>query len=278
MPSDRRKALFSDRCMKPTTVTTTTHRHLNLSLNILCYIALAVSLFIGTLQDYLIILAIYFFIGMNEQAFFHRMFSHKSWDCPQWLKAVGLHIATLSLLGSVIPWVALHREHHRYTDTPEDPHSPLYKSRFDIQFKSSYFEINHFYAIDLIKRKLYQFYTVRYFEVIFLSWLVIALVGGLHFFLLWLAATGLVILCANGINSWHHGKQIWFGQYQSHEVEDTAKNDMVLGYLHFDGWHNNHHASANKYYYGERWWEIDLCGLYIWFLATVTGYNKSLVK
>lgn len=258
--------------------TTNNDRHLNFALSVVCYLALAASIFLGTLTDFLTILAVYFFIGMNEQAFFHRMFTHKSWDCPLWLKVVGTHIATLSLLGPVIPWVALHREHHRFTDTPKDPHSPLYKSRFNIQFKSSYFDIKPYYATDLIRKKLYQFYTVNYFRVIFASWICIALIGGLHFFIVWLAGTALVILSANGINAWHHGHKIWPGQYQIHQVTDTAKNDMLLGYLHFDGWHNNHHASANKYYYGERWWEIDVCGIYIWFLATFTGYNYSLVK
>jgi stearoyl-CoA desaturase (delta-9 desaturase) len=253
-------------------------RHINFSLNIICYIALITSLIIGSWTDYFIVLAVYFFIGMNEQAFFHRMLTHKSWDCPRWLKVIGTHISTLSLLSPVIVWVACHRQHHRYTDTPTDPHSPLYKSRFDIQFKSSYYNVKFYYAADLIRDKLYQFYTEHYFKVIFLSWLAIALIAGPYFLLLWLAGTSLVILSANGINAWHHGKKIWAGQYQLHQVSDTAKNDLILGYLHFDGWHNNHHASANKYYYGERWWEIDICGLYVWFLATITGYNRSLVK
>ena len=258
-------------------IVTDRDKHLNVALNIICYISLAVGLVVGSLQDYLLILLVYFFIGMNEQAFFHRMFSHKSWDCPKWLKAIGLHIATLSLLGPVIPWVALHREHHRFTDKPQDPHSPLYKSRFDIQFKSSYFKINPLYAVDVVREKLCQFYTFNYFQIILGSWAVIALIIGVsNLFTIWLAGTALVILSANGINAWHHGKQMWAGQYQIHQVEDTAKNDIILGYLHFDGWHNNHHASANKYYYGDRWWEIDICGTYIWLLATLTGHRSSL--
>lgn len=252
---------------------------LNLFINLVCYASLIVALFTGTVYDYFLIFAVYLFIGINEQAFYHRLSTHRSWDCPRWLKAIGLHISTLALLAPVIPWVALHREHHRFSDTERDPHSPLYKSRFDIQFKSSFFEVKSYYAIDLLRDRLFQFYTLHYFRIIFISWAVIAyLIGIEKFFTVWLAGTALVILFANGINSWHHGKRIWRGQYQLHKNHDTAKNDMILGYLHFDGWHNNHHASANKYYYGERWWEFDLCGAYIWLLSTLTGYRNSLVK
>lgn len=253
-------------------------RHLNFALNVVCYLSLIAALILGNLNDFLIVLAVYFFIGMNEQAFFHRMFTHKSWDSPKWLKILGLHTATLSTLGAVIPWVAVHRAHHRFTDKPEDPHSPLYKSRWYIQFKSPYFEFKPQYITDLLRNNLFKFYTEHYFKIIFLTWLFILILFGPHFLMLWLAGTALVVLSANGINAWHHGHKIWKGQYQIHAVDDTAKNDIVLGYLHFDGWHNNHHASANKYYYGERWWEIDLCGIYIWLLASLTGYRKSLVK
>jgi stearoyl-CoA desaturase (delta-9 desaturase) len=197
------------------------------------------------------------------------------------MKCIGLHIATLSLLAPIIHWVAVHRKHHRNTDRPNDPHSPLYKSRFDIQFKSSFFEIDYRYAADLVKDKIAVFYTEMYFIVIFVSWaLLIYLIGVEKFFLIWLAGTGLVILMANGINAWHHGKQVWHGQYQLHTEgrSGTSKNDMILGYLHFDGWHNNHHYNGSKYYYGEKYWEIDITGMFIWLLATVTGYNKQLHK
>jgi stearoyl-CoA desaturase (delta-9 desaturase) len=253
-------------------------QHLNFSLNILSHIALAVLLFTGTAIDIVWALAIYCFIGMNEQAFYHRMFTHKSWDCPQWLKVVGLHISALSLLSPVIPWVALHREHHRYSDTDKDPHSPLFVSRSYVQFKSSYFKFNTRYALELMRDKYCKFYTVYYFEVILLTWALIGLMFGLHGILVWLAGTSISILSANTINSLTHGNRLWIGQYQSENPKDTSKNDMFLGYVGFDGWHSNHHTSPGKYYYGEQWWEIDLAGIYIWFLATITGYRHSLVK
>jgi stearoyl-CoA desaturase (delta-9 desaturase) len=31
--------------------------------------------------------------------------------------------------GSMLKWVAMHRRHHQYSDTPEDPHSPHHHGR-----------------------------------------------------------------------------------------------------------------------------------------------------
>jgi stearoyl-CoA desaturase (delta-9 desaturase) len=255
-------------------------QHINFGLNILCHLVLAYILFTGSWANIACAFLIYVFIGMNEQSFYHRLYTHKSWDCPQWLKAIGLHIAALSLLAPVIPWVSLHREHHRFFDTEKDPHSPLHMPRFDVQFKSSYFHFNTRYGVDLMRDKLCKFYTVYYFEVIFATWAAIFLLFGLDALFVWLAGTSISILSANTINSITHGKQNWLWQYQLYKVNDTdtSQNDMLLGYLGFDGWHNNHHAAPGKYYYGDRWWEIDLAGIYIWFLATVTGYRHSLVK
>jgi stearoyl-CoA desaturase (delta-9 desaturase) len=254
---------------------------LNFSLNVICYVSLIAGIYYGSLVDYAYILLVYFFLGMTEQAFYHRLYSHKSWNCPDWLKCIGLHISTLTLMAPVIQWVAVHRKHHRLTDKPGDPHSPLYKSRFDIQFKSSFFEIDYSYASDLFKDRIAKFYTYMYFPVIFVTWGMLIYVMGLEkFCLIWLPGTSLVILMANGINAWHHGKQVWHGQYQLYTEgrSGTSKNDMILGYLHFDGWHNNHHYNGGKYYYGEKWWEIDITGIYIWILATTTGYRTELHK
>lgn len=248
----------------------------NILLQFLCYGSLIASLYFGTLTDYFYILLVYAFIGINEQAFFHRMLTHKSWDAPNWVKVLGIHISTLSLLGPVICWVSLHRQHHQYTDTEKDPHSPLFVSNWKIQFLSSKLPFNVTYAADVVKNRIAFFYTYYYLEVILITWILIAsILGAKNFFLIWLAGTGLSLLLANSINTWHHGNIYWPGQTRINN-KDTSKNDIIMGYLNFDGWHNNHHANSKKYYYGDKWWQLDICGMYIWFLSTLTGYKNLL--
>jgi stearoyl-CoA desaturase (delta-9 desaturase) len=37
---------------------------------------------------------------------------------------------------SALSWCGVHRMHHAYSDTPQDPHSPLYKKWYEIVFSS----------------------------------------------------------------------------------------------------------------------------------------------
>ena len=250
--------------------------NLNLSLHALCYTSLVAGVYFGTPLSWFYILLVCIFIGINEQAFFHRMLSHRSWDCPVWLKIVGVHVSTLSLLGPVICWVSVHRQHHQYSDTEKDPHSPLFMSKWRIQFLSSSFPFNIIYAADLVKNKITFFYTRHYLSVIFLTWLVISLILGVeNFFLIWLAGTGLSIILANITNSLNHGKIRWTVQRRENN-KDYSINNIILGYLNFDGWHNNHHSDPKKYYFGNKWWQLDFCGMYIWLLSALTGYRNSL--
>lgn len=251
---------------------------LNITLNIVCYLGFLACIMFGSVTDMLWLLLVYFIIGINEQAFYHRMYTHRSWNCPEWIKFVGLIISNLSLLGPVIFWVALHRSHHRYNDTEKDPHSPLYLSNFRIQFMSSSLRLDMMNAADLMKNKKCLFTTVYYFEIVLSIWIIMCyLMGPVAFFMIFLGGTGLSLLTANSINTWHHGPKYYFGQYQNGKIgPDTSKNDIITGYLTFDGWHNNHHTDPRSYYYGKKWWEVDLCGIYIWLISTVTGYRSSL--
>jgi stearoyl-CoA desaturase (delta-9 desaturase) len=58
---------------------------------------------------------------------FHRLFAHRSYEAARPLKIVLAVLGTLAFQGSVIGWVADHRRHHRLSDRPGDPHSPLWK-------------------------------------------------------------------------------------------------------------------------------------------------------
>src|SRR5688572_4413531 len=55
---------------------------------------------------------------------YHRLLTHRSLVVPRWLERTLVVIALLSLEGPPIQWVANHRLHHRWSDLPEDPHSP----------------------------------------------------------------------------------------------------------------------------------------------------------
>jgi stearoyl-CoA desaturase (delta-9 desaturase) len=60
---------------------------------------------------------------MGITAGYHRCFSHKAYKASSALQ-LGLILAgTAALQGSVKWWSLLHRAHHRFTDTDDDPYN-----------------------------------------------------------------------------------------------------------------------------------------------------------
>ena len=56
---------------------------------------------------------------------YHRLLSHKAFKCPKFVEYFWVLGGYLAFQGSPIWWAAMHRAHHRYTDLPLDPHTPL---------------------------------------------------------------------------------------------------------------------------------------------------------
>ena len=84
---------------------------------IFCQLSILLLVFYGTLNQLLIAIGIYFLFGITEEIFFHRLYTHRSWNCPRWLEIVGLWLSSMLFLGSSILFVALHRYHHSTSDT-----------------------------------------------------------------------------------------------------------------------------------------------------------------
>jgi len=67
-------------------------------------------------------------VGHGVTIGFHRLFAHRSFEAGRPLKVALAVVGSLSFQGSLIGWVADHRRHHRLTDRPGDPHSPIWDS------------------------------------------------------------------------------------------------------------------------------------------------------
>ena len=73
----------------------------------------------------LLLTAFYFVIAHGVTIGFHRLFTHRSFEARRPLKVILAVLGSMSFQGSIIGWVADHRRHHRYSDRPGDPHSPV---------------------------------------------------------------------------------------------------------------------------------------------------------
>ena len=67
----------------------------------------------------------FFILGLLGQGLgHHRLFAHRSFRANRGLKIFLGICGCASGIGPVIWFSALHRRHHRFTDTPKDPHTP----------------------------------------------------------------------------------------------------------------------------------------------------------
>ena len=73
----------------------------------------------------------YALTGFGVTVGFHRLLTHRSFKTYAPLRAFWAILGSAAAEGPVIDWVATHRKHHKFSDGPDDVHSPLrYASRW----------------------------------------------------------------------------------------------------------------------------------------------------
>jgi stearoyl-CoA desaturase (Delta-9 desaturase) len=190
---------------------------------------------------------------------FHRYFAHRTFKTSRWFQFVLAMLGMAAAQQGPLWWAAHHRRHHKYSDTPEDVHSPLQRG----------FWWSHVGWIIGSRHKATDYDRIRDFakypELRFLNrhdlffavgWgFVIYAIGGATA-LFWGHFVALV-LCWHitfCINSLAH---VW--GTRRYATTDDSRNNPLLAVLTFgEGWHNNHHHYQRSARQGFYWWEIDV--------------------
>jgi stearoyl-CoA desaturase (delta-9 desaturase) len=221
---------------------------------VITHSALAYLLVTGTWVEWLFVAMVVFLRTILGTVIIHRLLAHKSFTAPKWFEYLGSLISVIGNGASAIAWVALHREHHRFSDTQKDPHSPVHKGFLSIQL-GNYPSPNVMYAADMLRSGFYLF-CHKYHWLFFLATAAIlysidprAPIYGLlvpSVFILYLGSL------VNSLNHTHIG-------YRNYETRDSSMNNILTGILLMgEGWHNNHHAAPADAQFGKKWWEFDL--------------------
>ncbi len=212
--------------------------------------------------------------GIGITLGFHRLVSHRSFQTPKWLEYLLVFCGTLACQGGPIDWIGLHRIHHKFSDTPNDPHdsnrgfwwSHLGWMLYDIPANQ---EVER-YTQDIGDDPFYKFCQKSLIPIQVVLGILLYLAGGWPF-VIWGIFVRLVVVfhCTWFVNSATHK----FG-YVSHTSNDNSRNCWWVALVTFgEGWHNNHHAYQYSARHGLQWWEIDLtwmtiCVLQFFGLAT----------
>ena len=72
----------------------------------------------------LCVLGLYAFGTLGINLCYHRILTHQGMVAPKWLEHGLAILGVCTLQDSPACWVAMHRMHHKYSDTQPDPHSP----------------------------------------------------------------------------------------------------------------------------------------------------------
>jgi stearoyl-CoA desaturase (delta-9 desaturase) len=227
--------------------------------HILTHISLFFMILHGEWYHWLISIAFYFLFGCWGIAItFHRLVSHRSFNSPKWFKMLGLIFGSLGGVGTSIQWTAVHRDHHRNTDTDADPHNPAggIKRFFQIQFLTMLVDSSPKYVTDLLRDPVHQRFHKYYWLIHALYALVLLLIDPFAIVYAYLVPSLILWHVMSALGTFAHTPL--FGK-QPIDQNNKSTNIWFLGYFAFgEGWHNNHHAVASDYKFGKEKWQWDL--------------------
>ena len=226
---------------------------------------------------------IHWYGSLFFQTFFlHRYAAHESFTMSKFTEKV-FFILTWIFQGSnylsAYGYGIMHRMHHAYADTPNDPHSPKYDENiFKMMWKTKtvYTDINmkRIKIDDRFTKNIPQWDA---FDKFARSW-VSRILWGAAYVAVYVAFADVwwlwLLLPVQFLLSPIHGAIInWFAHkygYRNFKVGDTSRNFLPFDFLMMgESYHNNHHKNGNRANFGVRWHEIDPTYLMIYLLDKV---------
>jgi fatty-acid desaturase len=195
---------------------------------------------------------------------YHRLLSHRSFKTHVfWEKFCSL-IGVITVVGSPLAWVAVHRQHHRITDKPGDPHSPILLGNFRAWFGFWKMPKLDLKLVRDLRENQFQRSLHKNYLLIISAWISLLLIVNpwlvIYAFAipacLCLHSTSAIIVIAH-----RHG----YRPYP--EVKDHSRNSWIANLITLgEGWHNTHHAKPYAWNNQEQWWEFDLPAYIIKFI------------
>ncbi len=232
--------------------------------------------------DWMMFALLYITTGLGITVGYHRLVSHRSFDCPTWVKAGFLIVGGWALENSALKWAADHVRHHAQCDRDADPYNAQrgfwYSHCGWLFYDDAYADEGY---ASRLRRDPIILWQDRYYVPIVLSGLAVTFVvgflhggwiGGVGCFLL--AGVGRIFAVLNStfcINSVCH---LWGGQ--PHGQSDSSRDSWVVSLVTFgEGYHNYHHRYQTDYRNGPRWYNFDPSKWLIYTLSLL-GLASSL--
>jgi stearoyl-CoA desaturase (delta-9 desaturase) len=233
-------------------------------------IALA-TVVLGTFSWSLLAIAIgsYYLRMFGISAGYHRYFSHRSYRTGRAFQFFLALLGATATQKGALWWAGHHRDHHRFSDQPEDVHSPVQRGlwwshvgwilcrRYEATKLDRVRDLARYPELRWLDR-FHAVPAIGYAAVLFA-------VGGVPV-LLWGYFVSTVLLWHGTfvVNSLAHvvGRR-------RYATADASRNSLLIALATMgEGWHNNHHHYQSTANQGWFWWEIDVS---YYLLRTLEG-------
>jgi stearoyl-CoA desaturase (delta-9 desaturase) len=235
-------------------------------------VAVLGAVFVGWSRAALLVGAVsYLARAFGITAFYHRCFAHRSFRVPRAVQLVGAVLGAAAAQRGPLWWVSHHRRHHRFTDRPGDPHSPVVDGFwhshvlwiFDPDNASTELErvgdLARFPELRFLDRFEYVVPAAMAAASFLLGLLLSHVAPSLGTSGMQMVVWGFVVPTIAlyhstfAVNSLAHR----FGR-RRFETPDASRNNWLIAVLVLgEGWHNNHHRFPNSARQGIGPFELD---------------------
>jgi stearoyl-CoA desaturase (delta-9 desaturase) len=222
----------------------------------------------------------------------HRLWSHSAYKVNRVIEFMLAVVSAGTLQGPILAWASDHFKHHTYTDQELDPHSPnKYKNKWMgffwshmgwMLYHGSFKNIDRVTMKKLGRNKIVIWQFKNYWRLAFIMNVILPIaigyiLGGnllsawaaFIFIGLGRAIQQQVTFCVNSICHFFGTRKYYKG---------TARDVWWLSlFLLGENWHNYHHAFANDYRNGVKWYHFDA---HKWLIAILEklGLAWDLVR
>lgn len=266
------------------------------------------GLFFPSWEALCLLLALYLLTGLGVTVWYHRFFTHGSFETHLPLCYVGAVTGAWAGEGPVIFWVGWHSLHHAKSDTEEDPHSPhfggflhahqlwmmaftnperykriylrytprwMLRDKFLLSLNHTY-KYWHYLLIGLIACSGFAYgWFVRHDAFLVWRWESVELspAWSAAFHSLSFVGYGYfvrMILVLNATWFVNSASHLWGSQPHKAYTRDESRNNFAVAVVSLgEGYHHNHHVCPSAYKHGYRWWNFDPSGWFIRLLWLV---------
>jgi fatty-acid desaturase len=191
--------------------------------------------------------------GFANSVLLHRFYSHKSFTMPRWLELTLLpSVMFLGQVAGPVTYAAIHRQHHRKTDTEFDPHSPHAIGMFTIMSgiwemfpKSRFANYKVPMPKDLARDPVLMFIHNNFHKIWLVMFTVTALIN-------WHLA---VILFSWPCFHLKYAANLVVNGAVCHPVINQVRNSPANGFATFgEAIHQFHHDYPAEAYHTNKWW------------------------